>query len=103
MFNFFKGSIRELKHVVWPTKTETKKYFVIVLTVLVVFWLYLFIASSLFSEILFFLKTTIWTTSVETNIPNIDLDSIIVNTGSLSETWSISDTTNLLDTWSIVE
>jgi preprotein translocase SecE subunit len=37
MFNFIKGSIRELKHVVWPTKIETKKYFVVVLTILVVF------------------------------------------------------------------
>ena len=97
MFNFFKGSIRELKHVVWPTKKETQKYFVIIVTVLVVFWLYLFLASSLFSEILFFLKNLIWTNWIETNIPNIDLDSILVNTGSLSDSWVI------INSWTIIK
>ena len=103
MFNFLQNSIRELKHVVWPTQTETKKYFVIVLTVLVVFWLYLFIASSLFSEILFFLKDIVWTNPIETNIPNIDMNSIVVNTGSLTESWSIIDVLPIVDSWSIVE
>jgi len=37
MIQFFKDSIRELKHVVWPTKEETTKYFIIVVTILVVF------------------------------------------------------------------
>ncbi len=56
MIQFFKDSIRELKHVVWPTKEETTKYFIIVVTILVVFWLYLFLASTLFSEWLLALK-----------------------------------------------
>lgn len=52
MITFIKDSIRELKHVVWPTREETKKYFAIVLVVLVIFWIYLFIAWSLFSNLL---------------------------------------------------
>lgn len=56
MLQFFKDSIRELKHVVWPTKEETTKYFIIVVTILVVFWIYLFLASTLFSEGLLALK-----------------------------------------------
>lgn len=53
MTNFIKDSVRELKHVVWPTRAETKAYFVTVLVVLILFWLYLFLASGLFKQILF--------------------------------------------------
>lgn len=59
MLDFFKDSIRELKHVVWPTADETKKYFLIVVTVLVLFGIYLFIASTIFSEWLLFLKNLV--------------------------------------------
>ena len=59
MVNFVKSSIRELKHVVFPTREETKKYFVIVFSVLVFFGLYLFAASTVFSEILFWIKDRI--------------------------------------------
>jgi preprotein translocase subunit SecE len=52
MITFIKDSFRELKHVVWPTKEETRNYFLIVLIVLIVFGLYLFIASTIFSEIM---------------------------------------------------
>lgn len=103
MFNFFKGSIRELKHVVWPSNDETKKYFTIVLTVLIVFWLYLFLASSLFSQVLFFLKNTIWPNKIETNIPNIDLNSIKINTGVLNDTWSLINTWTVINTWSLID
>jgi len=37
MTNFIKDSVRELKHVVWPTRAETKAYFVTVLVVLILF------------------------------------------------------------------
>jgi len=53
MITFIKDSTRELKHVVWPTRAETKTYFVTVLIVLVLFWFYLFLASGLFKQILF--------------------------------------------------
>jgi preprotein translocase SecE subunit len=56
MFKFFKNSFREIKHVVWPTRKETSNYLTIVLTVLILFWTYLFLASTLFSEVLLYLK-----------------------------------------------
>lgn len=59
MIQFLKDSVRELKHVVWPTKQETTKYFIIVITVLVIFWIYLFLASTLFSEGLLYLKNMV--------------------------------------------
>jgi len=59
MWNFFKDSVRELKHVVWPTTKETKVYFLVVLTVLILFGVYLFVANTIFSEIIFRLKNFI--------------------------------------------
>lgn len=59
MVQFLKDSIRELKHVVWPTKQETTKYFFIVITILFFFGIYLFIASTLFSEGLLYLKNMV--------------------------------------------
>lgn len=53
---FFKDSVRELKHVVWPTREETRKYLLIVVTVLTIFGIYLFIFNYAFSEALFFFK-----------------------------------------------
>ena len=50
MIQFFKESVRELKHVVWPTKEETKSFFTIVIVILVLFWIYLFIADSIFAQ-----------------------------------------------------
>ena len=59
MIKFFKDSVREFKHVVWPTREETKKYFMQVLVVLILFGVYLFVASNLFSELILFLKNVI--------------------------------------------
>ncbi|MCH2188975.1 preprotein translocase subunit SecE [Candidatus Gracilibacteria bacterium] len=56
MISFFKGAVRELKHVVWPTRKETQKYFLSVLVILILFGVYLFVANTAFSELLFFLK-----------------------------------------------
>lgn len=56
MIQFFKNSIRELSHVVWPTREETRNYFLVVLFILIAFWLYLFIASTFFSELLLYIK-----------------------------------------------
>lgn len=53
---FLKDSFRELKHVVWPTKEETIKYFVIVLITLILFGVYLTFADYIFREWLFWLK-----------------------------------------------
>jgi preprotein translocase SecE subunit len=59
MIQFFKDSFRELRHVVWPTKEETKNFFIIVLTVLILFWIYLSIAGTIFSETMLYLKRII--------------------------------------------
>lgn len=56
MIQFFKASFRELKHVVWPTKEETKSFFMIVLAVLILFWVYLFLVNFVFSEAMFSLR-----------------------------------------------
>jgi len=56
MIQFFKDSFRELSHVVWPTREETKNFFSVVLIILILFWLYLFIANTAFSEVLLYLK-----------------------------------------------
>ncbi len=60
MIHFVKWALRELKHVVWPTTKETQKYFNIVLIMLVIFGLYLFLFSNIFSTIIFGLKDMIW-------------------------------------------
>lgn len=73
---YIKDSIRELKHVVWPTREETTNYFLTVVLVLLAFWIYLFIASTIFTKSLFGLKDfvdskkTIITKKVEKNINN---------------------------------
>lgn len=48
--------MRELKHVVWPTRKETQKYFSLVLLILVLFGVYLFVFSNIFSELVFGLR-----------------------------------------------
>jgi len=37
MITFIKDSFRELRHVVWPTKQETKNFFIVVITLLILF------------------------------------------------------------------
>ena len=59
MIQFFKNSFRELRHVVWPTAKETRKYFFVVVGVLVAFGLYIFAASTLFTNVIFYLKDLI--------------------------------------------
>jgi len=64
MINFFKDSVRELKHVVWPTREETKNYFLLVVITLLLFGVYLFVVSTVFTEGLFALKKAVSGTSV---------------------------------------
>lgn len=59
MIKFIKDSFRELKHVVWPTRDDTKKYFLIVLSFIVVFGLYLFVFSNLFGEFIIWLNKAV--------------------------------------------
>jgi len=56
MIKFIKASLREFKHVVWPTTKETKMYFLIVISILILFWIYLTVADFAFSKIIFTLR-----------------------------------------------
>lgn len=56
MMKFLKDSFRELKHVVWPSKQDTIKFFSIVVVTLVLFWAYLTFADFIFREGLFALR-----------------------------------------------
>lgn len=56
MLNYFKDSVKEFKHVNWPTKLETKKYLKVVISVLVAYTIYLMIVGGFFSVLLLKLK-----------------------------------------------
>ena len=90
---FFKDSIREIKHVVWPTRKETKKYFIIVVTVLVLFGLYLFLFSNLFSRWLSALKSFV--SGNDSNYTDyINLDDLNLDPEQLGIeilTWDVED------------
>lgn len=59
MITFIKDSVRELKHVVWPTRKETTHFFIVVVIILVLFGLYLALADTIFREPLFKLRDLI--------------------------------------------
>lgn len=99
MIQFFKDSVRELKHVVWPTRAETKKYFLTVLTVLVCFGLYLFIASTIFSEILFGIKGAISGWNSNSVTPIFDPSSIVVQSWALD----VNGSGTIVESWSTAE
>ncbi len=76
MIQFLKDAIREFKHVVWPTRKETQKFFSLVLAILIFFGIYLFIASNVFSEIIFGLKNILGSETVSTNSSSMTQDEI---------------------------
>ncbi|NDK09382.1 preprotein translocase subunit SecE [Candidatus Gracilibacteria bacterium] len=59
MIQFFKDSVRELRHVVWPTPKETRDFFFLVLLILTLFTIYLFIFSNIFSQFILWLNNVI--------------------------------------------
>lgn len=81
MFKFVKDSIREFKHVVWPTHAETKKYFTVVVVLLVLFGLYLFIANTVFAELLQALRD-VFSSSTPVVAPEISVENIETVTSS---------------------
>ena len=86
--NFIKNALRELKHVVWPTREETKKYFVVVLSVLIAFGLFLFVFGSLFGNTLRGLKNMVNPVETSTSTTQIPANTIGENvlTGAEWET-----------------
>ena len=113
MIKFFSESVRELRHVVWPTYNETRKYFLIVLTILVLFWLYLFLASTFFSEIIFSVRDMLEgnssniinniDTNVDLNVIENPIGEVDVNTiEAIDTTWGI-ETTDTLENIDTIE
>ena len=82
MIRFIKEALREFKHVVWPTRKETQKYFSLVIAMLIAFWVYLFIASNIFSEIIFGLKNVLGTGQEvvgQSGLTDEDIDALFSN------------------------
>jgi preprotein translocase SecE subunit len=50
MANFFKESMAELEHVVWPTHLETKKFFQAVVSIIAVMALFVYLLTLIFSN-----------------------------------------------------
>lgn len=78
--NFIKNALRELKHVVWPTREETKKYFIVVLLVLIAFGVFLFVFGSLFGNTLRWLKNMVNPVDTSTQNTEIPANTIEGNT-----------------------
>lgn len=78
MFKFIKESLKELEHVVWPTNKETTAYFKIVVSVIVIFGLFLFAVGTFMSFGLYAIKDIVKPVSIQTtsnNTPsNVDLN-----------------------------
>jgi preprotein translocase SecE subunit len=61
MANFFKESLAELEHVVWPTHIETKKFFQAVVGIMVAMTVFTYVLTLVFSNGLFSLRGWIHT------------------------------------------
>jgi len=96
MFKFLKDSVREFKHVVWPTHDETKKYFSIVVILLILFGLYLAIANTVFSELLQVLRD-VFSGNTPVVIPEISLENFETITWS-GETVIVDTNTGAVET-----
>ena len=99
MFKFLKESVREFKHVVWPTHAETKNYFIIVVVLLVLFGLYLFVANTVFAELLQTLRD-VFSSSTPSISPEISVENIETITSS-GETILVETNTGALESLDI--
>ena len=54
--SFIKESMKEFDHIVWPTSTETRKYFVTVVSMITILTILLFAIGTIFSVGLFAAK-----------------------------------------------
>lgn len=87
MLKFFKESIKEFDHVVWPTNKETKSYFTSVTSIIVALAIILFLAWTLFSQLLFTAKNIInpsKTTTQSSDTKNSDIWTLSwINLGNI--------------------
>ena len=84
---------------VWPTRKETQKFFALTLCLLIAFGAYLFVASNIFSEIIFGLKDAAGTstpTSAWSSLSDEEIDALFSNEVQIdavsSSTWSETQT-----------
>lgn len=99
MIQFLKDAVREFRHVVWPTRKETQKYFSLVLAMLVFFGLYLFIVSNIFSEIVFGLKNLLGSGTENSTSSALSQDEI----DALFSNEAIIDATVEGGTWATIQ
>lgn len=99
--SFLQESIKEFDHVVWPTSAETKKYFNIVVSMIVILTVLLFVVGTLLSTGLFALKKQIQplaptpTTSTQTPATaptpqDLKLDNLNLETTPTSDTTPVA-------------
>jgi len=103
MLQFLKDAVRELRHVVWPTRKETQKFFFLALSLIIAFTIYLFVFSQIFSEVLFSLKDIFWTSQSSSTPLDIDTSDIFLNDEALPEESVFSESgTTIIDETSII-
>lgn len=85
MLQFVKDALRELRHVVWPTRKETQKFFLLALGLIIAFGVYLFIFSQIFSETLFALKDIFWTGQSNSVPVDFDVSDVFLNEEAIPE------------------
>lgn len=95
--SFLQESIKEFDHVVWPTTSETKKYFNIVVSMIVILTVLLFVVGTAFSVGLFSLKKQIQpispTSTTNSTIPagqDLNLDNLNLETTPTSDTTPVA-------------
>lgn len=85
--SFITESIKEFDHVVWPTKAETKKYFLIVTGVITVFAIFLFLVGNSLSWSLFALKDQVHPATLPVSneaAKNLDLEDLQLDKTSVA-------------------
>jgi len=83
MANFFKESLVELEHVVWPTHIETKNFFRTVVMIIVAMTIFTYLLTLIFSNSLFGLRGWIHTpgTADLSGSPTIEPINITTDSG----------------------
>ncbi len=88
MIKFLQDAIKELQHVVWPTQKETKKYFMIVVSMIVVCTIVLFAFGSSMTNALFSIRSVVTPPRpvVDTPVSDDVLKKLKTLTGSTDQT-----------------
>jgi preprotein translocase SecE subunit len=86
MANFFKESMAEIEHVVWPTHIETKNFFKVVVAIIVGMTIFTYLLTLLFSNSLFWLRAWIHTAPAAdlSNSPVMSGEPIKIDGGTIT-------------------